>query len=635
MKIDVYQNEINTYFEFERNKYETDETDNIISPNSSWFLLKPSMIDEKMNKYKITRGEVIKLGRITMRVRDIIFQGKNKYNSNSNSILNESIASNHNGKEMQTLKTEGGKTITIESANIINKRNKINKVYRNKETVFDNFDTKLDRKEKVNIISKLNLKKNLKLFSKLEKKNKVCRICYMEEEDDEENPLVQPCICDGSMKYIHIQCLNQWIYTHSCEKLEANIHCSIYLIKPIECELCKTKFPDYIKLKNKFFPLINFTNEYKSYLTLESLTLDKYHNKFIYVVSLEKNKKISIGKNQNCEIILSDRSICDIHCYMIVNNKTVYLEDNDSKFGTLVLIQNNRLKLYQDIPLNIQIGRSFLELIVKREFKLFDCCVSDDKNNIYTYYEQNEKYLKKEMTLSVKDEDEESESFIKNNNTQEVIETYKYGNNSVNFGEKDKMSDNEYLQIKRIKRNKNIKKNMYNDITIEQKEENKSNNNSKEEEDEEIGKVINKNNDAQSEEIKIEDESNIDENNNNKDENNNNNFINNINEIEDNKDKDKESEIHLEDFNDNHLIEEVRSINNENDNIDKKSENNRNDIENDNIDKKSENNRNDIENDRNKNIPDDRDNNNENELVEANNESKKSEIKVDISTIEI
>ena len=42
---------------------------------------------------------------------------------------------------------------------------------------------------------------------------------------------------------------------------------------------------------------------------------------------------------------------------------------------------------------------------------------------------------------------------------------------------------------------------MYNDITIEQKEENKSNNNSKGEEDEEIGKVINKNNDAQSEEI--------------------------------------------------------------------------------------------------------------------------------------
>ena len=34
-------------------------------------------------------------------------------------------------------------------------------------------------------------------------------------------------------------------------------------------------------------------------------------------------------------------------------------------------------------------------------------------------------------------------------------------------------------------------------------------------------------------------------------------------------------------------------------------------------------------------ISGDRDNNNENELVEANNESKKSEIKVDVSTIEI
>ena len=50
MKIDVYKNELDTYFEFERNKYGLDETDNIVTPNTSWFLLKPAMIDEKMNK---------------------------------------------------------------------------------------------------------------------------------------------------------------------------------------------------------------------------------------------------------------------------------------------------------------------------------------------------------------------------------------------------------------------------------------------------------------------------------------------------------------------------------------------------------------------------------------------------------
>ena len=93
MKLNVYQNEIDTFFEFERNKYGVDETDNIVTQNSSWFVLKPSMIDEKMNKYKLNPGEIIKIGRITMRIRDIVFEGKNKYNSNNSMLLNESITS--------------------------------------------------------------------------------------------------------------------------------------------------------------------------------------------------------------------------------------------------------------------------------------------------------------------------------------------------------------------------------------------------------------------------------------------------------------------------------------------------------------------------------------------------------------
>ena len=48
------------------------------------------MIDEKMNKYKLNPGEIIKLGRITVRIRDIIFDGKNKYNLSDTSILNDS-----------------------------------------------------------------------------------------------------------------------------------------------------------------------------------------------------------------------------------------------------------------------------------------------------------------------------------------------------------------------------------------------------------------------------------------------------------------------------------------------------------------------------------------------------------------
>ena len=630
MKIDVYQNQINSFFEFERNKYGKDETDNIVTPNSSWFLLKPSMIDDRMNKYKLSQGEVIKIGRIIMRIRDIIFEGKNKYNLNDSSSLNESITSKVNMNELQTLKTEGA-TLSLHQ----HAKSKSRK-YRNKLKLksLDNFETIAGGKEKINVIRKHDLKKNINLFTKIEKKNKACRICYMPEEDEDNNPLVQPCICDGSLKYIHLQCLSQWIQTHSCEKLETNNKCSIYLIKPVECELCKTKFPDYIKFKNKFYPLINFTNEYKSYLTLESLTLDKYHNKFIYVVSLETSRKIPLGKNQNCEIILSDRSIESVHCFMIVNNKQVYLEDNDSKFGTLVLVQTNRLKLYQDIPLYLQIGRSFLELCVKKEFKLFDCCVGEEKNNIYSYYEQNEKYLKKDVSLTVKNEDEESESYLKNNNTQEV-KLYDYNNNSINIGQNDKMSESEFLQIKRNKRNRNIKKNIYSDINYEPKENDMHDNESKDEnhiENDNEQKNQNKENNCESsEEIKIESEDYSTENkkeNNNNNENENENKINKSwnynNNSENNKIENLENSNIKEDNIDENINEEIQKIN--------QSIKDKNIEENENI------------NDNNDNIEREELNNKEtNEIVEENkeneinnlNESKKSEIKDEVSVLEI
>ena len=37
----------------------------------------------------------------------------------------------------------------------------------------------------------------------------VCRICLGEEEET-VNPLISPCKCAGSMRFIHHQCLKTW-----------------------------------------------------------------------------------------------------------------------------------------------------------------------------------------------------------------------------------------------------------------------------------------------------------------------------------------------------------------------------------------------------------------------------------------
>lgn len=50
-------------------------------------------------------------------------------------------------------------------------------------------------------------------YSKYEvkvKSNATCRVCLSENEDD--NPLISPCSCIGSCKYIHLECLRHWYY---------------------------------------------------------------------------------------------------------------------------------------------------------------------------------------------------------------------------------------------------------------------------------------------------------------------------------------------------------------------------------------------------------------------------------------
>ncbi|KAM3864786.1 E3 ubiquitin-protein ligase MARCHF8 [Diretmus argenteus] len=64
----------------------------------------------------------------------------------------------------------------------------------------------------------------------------ICRICHC--EGDEECPLITPCWCTGSLRFVHRACLNQWIKS-------SDTRC---------CELCRFNFIMETKLK----PLCNW-----------------------------------------------------------------------------------------------------------------------------------------------------------------------------------------------------------------------------------------------------------------------------------------------------------------------------------------------------------------------------------------
>ena len=76
---------------------------------------------------------------------------------------------------------------------------------------------------KVNLENKINslnqtLSSNISLYNqekdkfseKQKQPSKICRICYGDDNTD-KNPLIYPCKCSGSMKFIHYECLKTWL----------------------------------------------------------------------------------------------------------------------------------------------------------------------------------------------------------------------------------------------------------------------------------------------------------------------------------------------------------------------------------------------------------------------------------------
>ena len=306
------------------NDYKRDENENIISPNSAWFLLRKSILDDRMNQYSLNEGDIIKIGRITIKIKSIRFN-------------NNSEKSNLNTKNLKEIKVE----------------------------------------------------KNIKEINE-NHNNKVCKICYL-EEDSIDNPLVQPCTCSGSMKYIHLKCLKKWLNTSIFIKIKNDENCNIYQCKPAECELCKTKFPDFIKHKGKFYEIFDFYNDFNNYIIIEILTLDKSKNKYMYIINLDSNNKIYIGRGHESNVVLNDISISRVHCFLTINNHTkkIYLNDSNSKFGTLVLVQSKNIILSVDLKLHLQIGRSYLSFLMKGNTNYFGCCGVSEKKNPDFYYFQN------------------------------------------------------------------------------------------------------------------------------------------------------------------------------------------------------------------------------------------------------
>ena len=84
-----------------------------------------------------------------------------------------------------------------------------------------------------------NLDPELKKFRPLSATNKTedpqCRICLSEEEPG--NPIISPCDCTGSVGFIHLECIREWLEGKKHKKETPIVNS--YIWRGLECEICK------------------------------------------------------------------------------------------------------------------------------------------------------------------------------------------------------------------------------------------------------------------------------------------------------------------------------------------------------------------------------------------------------------
>tara|TARA_Y100001970_G_scaffold76249_1_gene96756 strand:- start:2572 stop:3387 length:816 start_codon:yes stop_codon:yes gene_type:complete len=164
-----------------------------------------------------------------------------------------------------------------------------------------------------------------------------CRICF---ESDNQEDLISPCLCDGTSKWVHRQCLNEWRETNIDKP--ANTNC-------MECKYkyrFKYLFPEEKKLlknsciyKNKITYLIFlcFSLFPVSYLFF---ALDK-QNDYLYIEMISYDKTIF----NETKFIINNDSFYNTFIYNTLS-LTVYTNVYMSSFFAYTLYKKQRKFLY-------------------------------------------------------------------------------------------------------------------------------------------------------------------------------------------------------------------------------------------------------------------------------------------------
>lgn len=178
-----------------------------------------------------------------------------------------------------------------------------------------------------------------------------------------ENPLIVPCSCTGSIGYLHLNCLKQWMSSQRSQKSQENF--TTYYWKKFNCEIDHEKYPLAFKHGDRFYNVAEYEKPQGNYLILESLEQEKNASRIVYAIAPNDNKNIfKLGRGHEADLRINDISVSRCHAFIKFKNGKFLLEDNMSKFGTLVLVRGST-PILPNFNKAMQIGRTVVNFSIK------------------------------------------------------------------------------------------------------------------------------------------------------------------------------------------------------------------------------------------------------------------------------
>lgn len=167
------------------------------------------------------------------------------------------------------------------------------------------------------------------------------------------------------MKYIHMSWLKSWLKKN--KKVKKNKYHTVVLYTAISWELWKVDFPVRIRKGGKITNLLTYhqpdTQNYIVFETLQSEAVFEQRIKVYHTMEFHKLDEVAIGRRLGTHVRISDVTISRLHWFLkIVNGDEIWIQDLNSRFGSLALVTETLKLELTDETLCLQVGRSFFKI---------------------------------------------------------------------------------------------------------------------------------------------------------------------------------------------------------------------------------------------------------------------------------